>query len=83
MRRAGLIAVVMTAWLLAAGTASARQYLGRTVADVRVEVSGVPLTEPAVVELIETRIGEPLSMIQVRSTIDHLRIAILTRVRLL
>jgi outer membrane protein insertion porin family len=72
MRRAGWIAVVMTAWLLAAGTASARQYVGRTVADVRVEVSGVPLTDPAVIELIETRIGEPLSMIQVRSTIDHL-----------
>lgn len=72
MRYAGWMAAVITAWLLAAGTASARQYLGKTVADVRVEVSGVPLTEPAVVELIETRIGEPLSMIQVRSTIDHL-----------
>jgi outer membrane protein assembly factor BamA len=72
MRRAVVIAVLMTAWLLAAGPASARQYLGQTVADVRVEVSGVPVTEPAVIELIETRIGEPLSMFQVRSTIDHL-----------
>jgi outer membrane protein insertion porin family len=72
MRRAVVTAVLMTAWLLAAGPASARQYLGQTVADVRVEVGGVPVTEPAVIELIETRIGEPLSMFQVRSTIDHL-----------
>ena len=72
MRRAGPIAVVMTVLLLAAGTASARQYVGQTVADVRVTVGGVPLTEPAVIDLIETRIGEPLTMVQVRSTIDHL-----------
>jgi len=67
-------AVVVTAWLLASGvsTASGQPYLGRTVSDVRVEVAGVPLADPGVIELIETRIGDPLTMIAIRSTIDHL-----------
>jgi outer membrane protein insertion porin family len=65
-------AIVVAALLLGAGPAAARQYLGATVADVRVEVAGLPLTDPAVIEVIETRIGEPLTMIAIRSTIDHL-----------
>ena len=48
------------------------QFIGRTVADMRVEVAGEPLLDPAVLELIETRVGEPLTMRRVRSTIDHL-----------
>ena len=30
------------------------------------------MTDPAVVQLVETRVGQPLSMEQVRETIDHL-----------
>ena len=37
-----------------------QQYLGKTITDVRVEVAGVPVAEPAVLELVETRVGEPL-----------------------
>ena len=66
------MAVVAAVVVLTAGAATAQQYLGRTIADVQVEVVGVPLADPAVVELVETRIGEPLTMIHVRSTIDHL-----------
>ena len=66
------MAVVVAVVVLTAGAATAQQYLGRTIADVQVEVAGVPLADPAVVELVETRIGEPLTMIHVRSTIDHL-----------
>ena len=40
--------------------------------DVRVEIGGAAVSEPAVLRLIETRIGEPLSMTDVRETIDHL-----------
>ena len=65
-------AVVLVVLLLAADVAVARQYVGQTIADVQVEVGGRPLTEPAVIELIETRIGEPLTMTHVRATIDHL-----------
>lgn len=47
-------------------------YLGKTIAAVRVEISGVPATDPAVLALIETRVGELLGMRSVRGTIDHL-----------
>src|SRR6185503_11294575 len=47
-------------------------YLGKNIADVRVEISGVVATDSAVLALIETRIGEPLGMRSVRGTIDHL-----------
>ena len=49
-----------------------RDFLGRTLIDVRVEVGGVALLEPSVLQLVETRIGQPLSMEHVRQTIDHL-----------
>ena len=49
-----------------------RDFLGRTLIDVRVEVGGVALVEPSVLQLVETRIGQPLSMEHVRQTIDHL-----------
>lgn len=65
-------AVIVAVLLLAAATASAEQYLGRTIADVRVEVDGVAMADPSVIELMETRIGETLTMLNVRSTIDHL-----------
>ncbi len=74
MRHRAATLVLAAALLLATavGAAHAQPYLGRTVADVRVEVAGVMLVDPAVIELVETRIGEPLTMIKVRSTIDHL-----------
>ena len=47
-------------------------YLGRPLADVRVEVAGAPFNDATVLQLIETRVGEPLSMERVRETVDHL-----------
>ena len=60
--------------LLAAVPARAdvRDFLGRPLADVRVEASGTPFLDPTVLQLVETRVGEPLSMERVRETIDHL-----------
>jgi outer membrane protein assembly factor BamA len=52
--------------------ASAEQYIGRIVVDVRVEVAGQPTTEASVHDIIETRVGEPFNMVAVRSSIDHL-----------
>jgi outer membrane protein insertion porin family len=63
---------ILVLLLLTPGAATAQPYLGQTIADVQVEVAGVPLADPAVIELLETRIGEPLTMRHVRSTIDHL-----------
>ena len=65
----------LLAGALVAGRAEAQgvdQYLGRTLVDVRIDVAGRPLTDPAVGAIMETRVGEPLAMPQVRATIDHL-----------
>ena len=56
----------------AAAAADQETNLGKTVVDVRVEIAGIPATDPNVLSLIETRIGEPLAMQAVRTTIDHL-----------
>jgi len=72
MARGAIACLVAMLLLGVTAGGAAGQHLGRTIADVRVEVAGVALTDPAVVELIETRIGEPLTMLNVRATIDHL-----------
>lgn len=43
-----------------------------TIAEVRVEREGRPVADPAVLSLIETAVGEPLSAREVRGTIAHL-----------
>lgn len=43
-----------------------------TIVDVRIEQEGKPIDDPAIKSLIETRVGEPLSMRDVRETITHL-----------
>jgi outer membrane protein insertion porin family len=65
---------ILIAALLVATPADAdvRDFVGRRVVDVRVELGTVPLVEPSVLQLVETRVGEPLSMEHVRETIDHL-----------
>jgi outer membrane protein insertion porin family len=52
--------------------ADVADFVGKPLADVRVELGGEPLEEPAVLQLIETRVGEPLRLEAVRDTIDHL-----------
>jgi outer membrane protein insertion porin family len=42
------------------------------VDDIRAEREGRPVTSPAIMGLIETAVGQPLSMRQVRETIAHL-----------
>ena len=56
----------------AAQAAGVQVYLGRTVTDVAVVVAGVTVAEPGLLELVETRVAEPLAMRDVRATIDHL-----------
>jgi outer membrane protein insertion porin family len=52
--------------------AQAAELAGRIITDVRVEIAGVPVSDGAVLELVETRVGEALHMRNVRATIDHL-----------
>ena len=47
-------------------------YLGLSIVSTTVTVEGVPTAEPALVDLIETRAGKPLSARDVRDSIAHL-----------
>ena len=46
--------------------------VGRRLTDVQLMAADLPVTDPAVLTLVETRVGEPLEMAAVRQTIDHL-----------
>lgn len=46
--------------------------LGLPITEVRVEQEGRPVEDRVVLGLIETEVGEPLSMHDIRQTIDHL-----------
>jgi outer membrane protein assembly complex protein YaeT len=52
--------------------ASPEQYIGRIIVEVRVELAEQPSSDASVLQVVETRVGEPFSMLTVRSTIDHL-----------
>ena len=64
--------VIAAALLLSMTGAEPQDFLGKTITDVRVEIAGVPVVESGVIELVETRVGEPLAMQDVRGTIEHL-----------
>jgi outer membrane protein assembly factor BamA len=67
----------VTLWLLACAAPSLAQvpatsFSGRTIAGVQVLVESRPMSDPAVVDLIQTRRGEMLSLAEVRESITHL-----------
>jgi outer membrane protein insertion porin family len=47
-------------------------YIGRTVAAVHLRIEDRPADDPILSELVETRVGRPLSMAAVRQSIAHL-----------
>jgi outer membrane protein insertion porin family len=68
VRAAALACLVLCALRPAAAQAPAAPL----VDEVRAEREGRPVTSPAITSLIETTVGRPLSMRQVRDTIAHL-----------
>jgi len=75
--RGHIVTILWLAFALGAGSvpeasADVADYLGRSVGQVRLDVEGVELHELSVLALVETRVGQPLSMVQVRETIGHL-----------
>jgi outer membrane protein insertion porin family len=58
--------------LALAQSSPAASYAGRTVASVLIEVEGRQNNEPALVDLVETKPGAPLSLQEVRESIAHL-----------
>ena len=56
----------------AAASADIGDYLGKPVASVRLAADGRDTTDPKLLEMVETRVGRPLTMIDVRESIAHL-----------
>lgn len=68
-------AVVLLCFSAAASAAqdlNAAAFVGRPVGRVSLLIEDQPSTDPSVLELIDTRAGEPLDMAAVRETIRHL-----------
>ena len=70
------VAVCATTWLtvlaVPVGGAEIADFVGKPVAAVTLVSDGFPLNDPEVLELVETRVGTPLSMRQVRESLTHL-----------
>ena len=81
-RRARWLALVAALTIAGPGGAAAQNsapatnpmaaYLGQPIVSITVTLEGVPTAEPALVDLIETRAGRPLSARDVRDSIAHL-----------
>jgi outer membrane protein assembly complex protein YaeT len=61
--------LVFLASLVVAAPVSAQ--IGDPITDVRLEQEGQPVTDPAIIGLVETRVGDALSMGDVRETTTH------------
>ena len=71
--RPAATALILALGVLAASWAGAQTPVTAPVVDdIRAEREGRPVTSPAILSLIETATGQPLSMRQVRETIAHL-----------
>ena len=69
---AGAAGAVLALAAPAAGAADPAALAGQRVAEVRLFRDGRPVDESALLEFIETRPGQPLSMRQVRESLTHL-----------
>ncbi len=47
-------------------------YIGKPIVEVRLQLKGAALQNPELVEMIETRTGAPLAMVDVRESMAHL-----------
>ena len=52
--------------------AAVTDYIGKPIVDVRLEAGGVELRDPALLEIVETRVGAALAMVDVRESMAHL-----------
>ncbi len=75
MRGGSLTAGVVACLMATSGRAAQRdieRFLGESIVEVQIVSDGVRVASASVAELVETRIGEPLSMRQVRESLAHL-----------
>ena len=69
---AAVLALGSEAWAASANAASVDEYVGKPVLEVRFVSDGRPVPDPALLDLVETRVGPPLSMRQIRESLLHL-----------
>ncbi len=72
MRSAAAILILLVFAAAAAGQDTASKYIGRRITEVRLVSEGVPVADQSIGSLVATRVGQPLSMADVRETITHL-----------
>ncbi len=65
------MALLALALLAAPAAADVSALLGRRVTDVRLDAAGAPVVDGEALALVETRIGDALTLADVRETIDH------------
>lgn len=52
--------------------AAVADYIGKNIVEVRLQLRGVGVQNPELVDIIETRVGSPLAMVEVRESMAHL-----------
>ncbi|HEY2905763.1 MAG TPA: POTRA domain-containing protein [Vicinamibacterales bacterium] len=67
-----LLALLLLALFRGAANAAVVDYIGKPIGTVRLVIEGRNTTDPLLIQVVETRVGEPLSMAQVRDTVTHL-----------
>ncbi len=72
LRAATLLPALLLALVPLPAAAQVEAYLGKRIAEVRLEMDGQPATGPELRDVLETRAGEPLAAAQVRESIVHL-----------
>ena len=77
MRRVGRRAAAAGVFAVCLGAGRAAQadvadYVGRTIGSVRLVLDGRETTDRMVTRVVQTAVGQPLSMAQVRETVTHL-----------
>jgi hypothetical protein len=58
--------------MLTPAYAAVGDYIGRPIAEVRLQISGKDLQDPVMLSMIVTRPGAPLAMIEIRESMAHL-----------
>ncbi len=66
-----IAAVAMLAPILARAQDPVSQFVGRTVTEIRIDLAGVPQADSSLLALVEIVVGQPLSVLAVRETMDH------------
>ena len=72
LRRFGVLLLALCIVQCLAGNATAQDLIGQPIVEVVFEEEGQRVVDPTIADLVQTRVGPPLSMSDVRATVDHL-----------